>query len=342
MPMTGALSLLAIPGDGIGREVVPVALRLLSQAVPDLVIEVQHAGNELWRDRGESISAGTLTRVGQVDAVLFGATGTPAPPPRGYVSPILALRQELQLNVNIRYCRSPSGSPLDVVMVRDISEGLYVQREREIDGGLVAEHQVTVQATEKVARAAARCARERQGRVTVVHKANVLERTDGLFRRVAIDTLEAEGVAWDEALSDAAGYHLVANPGRYDVMVMTSHVGDLLSDVGAAVAGGLGLVPSVSFGNGPPLAEPIHGSAPDLVGTGTADPVAAVLSASLLLFELKLLSAGRQMRNAALAHLAAHPDRRHVRTADVADDIERRMDSKSVRGERAASLKRAP
>ena len=324
------VQILAIPGDGIGKEVVPIAVDVLRLAVPFVEVRTEDAGYERWLECGESISMRTLKMAWAADGVLFGCTGTPSPPPAGYRSPILTLRKHLKLNINHRYCRSINGHPLNVVMIRDCSEGLYVQREHAIPGGMVAEHQVTRTATSRVAEVAAAFARRRLGRVTIVHKANVLKQTDGLFRQVAIETLEAEGIEWDEALSDAAGYHLVMDPKRYDIMLMTSHVGDLLSDLGAAVAGGLGLVPSLSLGEGPPLAEPIHGSAPDLVGRGMADPVATILSAGLLLEELGFRKEGHQLRSVVESHLAARTPSQLLKTKEIAEDIIQRLRNEKV------------
>lgn len=316
------IHILAIPGDGIGKEVVPATVEILTRLEPNLAIEVEDAGYERWQACGESLSPRVLERAAEVDGVLFGCTATPSARPPGYRSPILMLRKLLQLSLNARYCRSVDGR-LDVVMVRDASEGLYCQRERAIPDGMVAEHVVTRQATEQVARFAATFARQRKGRVTVVHKANVLD-TDAFFRECCIATLEKEGVAWDEALSDAAGYHLVLNPGLYDVMLMTSHVGDLLSDVGAAVAGGLGLVPSLSIGGVTPLVEPIHGAALDIVGRGVADPVATILSAALLLDHLGLES-GARLQRVVYQHLAERTG--ECRTDAVVRDLIRRLEA---------------
>jgi homoisocitrate dehydrogenase len=299
--------ILAIPGDGIGEEVMAVTIRVLRE-VAALTVETAEAGYGRWQRLGATIDEGDVERARKSDGVLFGCTATPSPPPSTYRSPILRLRRSLGLSVNIRHCRSATGHPMDVVMLRDCSEGLYSEAEHPTPDGAMAEYIVTRAATERLARAAAAIAKRRKGEVTVVHKANVLRRTDGLFRQVAAETLEAAGVAWNEAIADAAGYHLVMEPDRYDVMIMTSQVGDILSDVGAAVAGGLGLVPSLSLGDGPPLAEPIHGSAPDIAGQGIADPTAMLLSAVLLLDELELPRPAEAIRTAVHSHLAERLD----------------------------------
>ncbi len=314
--------LLAIPGDGIGREVMPVAISVARMLAPEWEIDSLEAGIERFERVGSAFPEDLLARAGFADGVLFGCTGTPSPPPLGYESPILTLREGLGLGVNIRHCRSIDGR-IDIMMVRDCSEGLYCRRER-IDGDCaVAEHVVTRAAVTAICDAAADLAVGRKGRVTVVHKANVLKVVEGSFRRWAIEALEARGVKWEEALSDAAGYHIVLDPGRYDVMVMNSQVGDLLSDVGAAVVGGLGLVPSLSLGTGTPLAEPIHGSAPDLVGSGRADPIAILGSLALLLGHLGLTIEAGRLDRALRCHLK---DRRSEPTTEaVAEDVMGRL-----------------
>jgi isocitrate/isopropylmalate dehydrogenase len=313
-----------IPGDGIGREVVPRVVRIMARLCPDFDHRLYHAGVEEWRSSGEAISNKLIQEAVGSSGVLFGCTGTPAPPPASYRSPILTLRRALGTYANARFCQSRSNSGVNVVIVRECSEGLYVQREKTIEGGVSAESVVTVRGTKRVARAAASFAKQRGRRVTVVHKANVLSVTDGLFRRVAIETLEEEGIAWDEALTDAAAYHLVSDPKRYDVLLTNSYAGDILSNVAAAMAGGLGLVPSIAIGDGPPLAEPIHGSAPDLVGRGLADPVGAILSAALLFDAWGKTDAARNLRVAVLDHLERRVSAR-VQTNQVFDEIEARL-----------------
>jgi isocitrate/isopropylmalate dehydrogenase len=319
---------MVIPGDGIGGEVVPVAVALLRTVVPKLRTTDRQAGFAYWEVHGVSMPPDLIDEARRHDGILFGATGTPAPPPPSYESPILALRKELNLHASIRYFRSSRANSMDLVIVRDISEGLYIAVERETPSGMIAEHHVTRLGTERLARIAAGLARRRNGRVTVVHKANVLRRTEGLFLEVAAEVLESEGIAWDGALADAAGYHLVMDPQKYDVMMANSHFGDLLSDVAAALAGGLGLIPSLTVGEGPPLAEPVHGSAPDIAGQDKADPVATVLSGCELLDHLGVAGPARRLRDATEAHLRARDkEARSMTTSGIAADIARRLDS---------------
>jgi isocitrate/isopropylmalate dehydrogenase len=175
---------------------------------------------------------------------------------------------------------------MDVIIVRENTEGLYVGREREVDGGVVAERLVTEAGTERVVRFAAHLALERERRlVTCVHKANVLRMSDGLFldtfRRVMEQ--EAPGLIVSDMHVDTTAATLVSDPASLDVLVTPNMYGDILSDLTAALAGGLGLAPSASFGDGTPLFEPVHGSAPDIAGRGIANPIGCMLSAAMML-----------------------------------------------------------
>lgn len=299
-------------------------LRLLQRST-EVDVEIGEAGHEYWRSTNRTIDPATLARASQVDGVLFGCTATPAPPPEGYESPILALRKHLGLVSNIRYCRRPDGRGIDAVLVRDCAEGLYAGIERAVTGGFVADYRITRAVTESLASTAAVLAMARQRRVVVVHKANVLRQTDGLFRSVALATLASAGVDGQEELADAVGYHLVADPPRYDVLLLTSQVGDILANVGAAMAGGMGLVPSLSLGSGTPLAEPIHGSAPEIAGTGSADPAGMMLSAAILLEHLGD-PFGARLRTAVNRHLAER-SQAPIRTTAVYDQVSRCLDA---------------
>ena len=320
-----ALKVVAIPGDGIGREVVAAAVELLGLE-PGLDVSVHVAGRRSWQETGDAMPEAVLHAASNADGVLFGASATPSPRPPGYRSPILELRRTLGACANLRYCRGDGADAIDVVIVREPVEGLYGGVERSFAGGAVADYRVTADATDRTARAAAHVARGRRGEVTIVHKANVLPQTDGLFRATAIECLERASIRWNEVLADAAAYELVRDPQRFDVMLTGNHVGDILSDVAAAVAGGLGRVPSLTVGAGPPLAEPVHGSAPDIAGTGTADPVAAILAAGLLMREIGRTAFAARLTRATCEHLARRSPRTPTRTADVAADIRRRLE----------------
>ncbi|WP_271410745.1 isocitrate/isopropylmalate dehydrogenase family protein [Pseudomonas sp. Q1-7] len=284
--------LVVIPGDGIGREVVPVAVQALEKLLPDLRTVEAEAGWDCFQHGGTAVPDATFQALRECGAGLFGAVSSPASQRvPGYRSAILQLRQTLQLNANLRPVRSwPGVSPrpgVDLIILRENSEGLYSGREHlEADGVAIAERVITRAACEALARRAQEVAKARQARrITLVHKANVLPLTCGLFRDTCREVLEGEGWAAeiDECLVDLAALRLVEQPEAFDLIVTTNLFGDILSDLASHWSGGLGLAPSLNWGNGIALAEPVHGSAPDIAGSGRANPIATLLSAALLL-----------------------------------------------------------
>ncbi|MFN3580880.1 MAG: isocitrate/isopropylmalate dehydrogenase family protein [Pseudomonas sp.] len=283
--------LCVIPGDGIGQEVVPVAVRVLERLVPDLRVIHASAGWECFQSCGESVPAATIETLRNCGAGLFGAVSSPAYAVPGYRSAILTLRQALQLGVNLRPVRSWPGvsskSAVDLLILRENSEGLYVGREHMATPDLaIAERHISRQASERLARFAADIATQRGSRrITLVHKANILPLTCGLFRDSCRAVLRSRGLEAlvDERLVDVAALQLVEQPEAFDLLLTTNLFGDVLSDLASHWGGGLGMAPSLNCGEGLALAEPVHGSAPDIVGTGRANPLAAVLSAGLLL-----------------------------------------------------------
>lgn len=291
-----------IPGDGIGAEVIPAAVSVLEALDLPLAFRYAEAGFGTFERSGEALPAETIAACAASDAVLFGATSSPVTRVPGYRSPILALRRQFDLYANLR---PAVGAGIDLLVVRENTEGLYSGRERLADGGAtaIAERVITARASERIALVACEQTRRRRGRLTVVHKANVLKETCGLFRRVALDVAAGyPDVAVDELLVDAAAMWLARDPGRFDVIVTTNLFGDILSDLAAGMTGGLGLAASANVGDGrPALFEPVHGSAPDIAGQGTADPRAAILSAALLLDHLGYAGQGERVRRAAYA-----------------------------------------
>lgn len=284
--------LCVIEGDGIGREVIPAAVAVLQQVMPDLQIRRAEAGWDCFLKYGVSVLPETFEAVRECGAALFGAVSSPARQVDGYRSAILALRQKLDLYANLRPVRSlPKLSPrsdVDLLIVRENSEGLYSGRERMEGETAIAERIVTRAASRRIGRAALELAQtEGRKRVTIVHKANILPVTDGLFRdsirEVAREMdISGIGIGLDELLVDNAAYQMAANPQDFSVIVTTNLFGDILSDEAAYWCGGMGLAPSLNLGDGLALAEPVHGSAPDIAGKGIANPIAAILSAALL------------------------------------------------------------
>ena len=336
--MTG-LRIGVVPGDGIGKEVVPVAARALEEAARTVGQHVElvwtQAGYEHFEQTGTALDPKTLEVLESCVGVLFGAVGSPSHSVVGYRSPILQLRRHFDLYANLRPLETIQGlssqasSDVDLLIVRENTEGLYAGRER-IDSagtGAVAEHVVTASATERIVSVAARRAldraaeRSRTPRVTVVHKANVLRVADALFREVALDTLaEYPEIEVTEQLVDSMAYRLLVEPEDFEVIVTSNLYGDILSDAGAALVGGLGVVASANVGDDFVLAEPVHGSAPDIAGCGIANPAGTLMAAVLLLSELGHREAAGRLKAATTAAIQACPTRDlggEARTLDV-------------------------
>jgi len=277
-------------GDGIGPEVITQA-RLVLEALPvRFSFETGAIGFGAYQSLGTPLPEETLRLVRQADAALFGAVTTP-PNLEGYSSPILRLRQTLELYANIRPCRSfphpSSRAGIDLVIVRENTEDLYCGRERLEDGGqtAISERVITRRASERILHRAFMLAGGRARKtVTVVHKANVLRQTCGLFRQTALEiAAQYPDVTLREMLVDTCAMELIRAPEQFDVIVTTNLFGDILSDEAAMLVGGLGTACSANLGEQAAVFEPVHGSAPALVGTGKANPIAAFLSAAMLL-----------------------------------------------------------
>jgi 3-isopropylmalate dehydrogenase len=280
-----------IGGDGIGPEVVAEALKVVRAAAVELeTVEYDLGGDRYLRD-GEVLSDAVLEELRDFDAILLGAVGTPAVPPgvieRGL---LLRLRFALDLYVNLRPFSAPGH---DFAVVRENTEGAYAG-----EGGVLRRgtpHEVATQGSvntrmgvERVVRFAFELAQSRARRhLTLVHKTNVLTFAGDLWQR----TFDAVATSFPDVTTaydhvDAACIYLVDSPGRYDVVVTDNLFGDILTDLAGAVSGGIGLAASANLNparTGPSLFEPVHGSAPDIVGTGRANPVAAIRSAAMML-----------------------------------------------------------
>jgi homoisocitrate dehydrogenase len=285
------VELCVIEGDGVGHEVIPAAVQVLKQVAPDIEISYALAGWDYFLQHGTPLPDETLAQAARSSAVLFGAVASPSYPVENYYSPVVRLRRELQAYANLRptrYLPVPTAREgVDLIIVRENTEDLYVGHETTTDEGRtgVAQKVITRMATERVARLAFDLAvRNERERVTIVHKANVLPQSDGLFRKVALEVAENyPEITADELLVDTAAYWMVKDPTRFDVVLTPNLYGDILSDMAAAWGGGLGLAPSLSIGDTIAIAEPVHGTAPDIAGRGVANPTAAILSIALLL-----------------------------------------------------------
>jgi homoisocitrate dehydrogenase len=329
-----------IPGDGVGKEVVPAARQVL-EALPLAFDFVElDAGWEVFERTGTALPQRTASVIRSCDGAIFGATQSPSQKVEGYASPILALRNQLDLYANLRPVVSmpvPGSRPgIDMLIVRENTECLYVKQERLKDDGntAVAQRVITRRASTRIARKAFELARLRDweiGRlgdwrlanespvsnlpisqshnrtplVTVVHKANVLSLTDGLFREACLAVArEFPDVQVEEQIVDSMIYRMIREPERYDVIVAPNLYGDILSDAAAALVGGLGLAPSANASDNFTLVEPVHGSAPDIAGKGLANPCAAILAAAQLLDALGESQSAQRIQRAVHRTLA--------------------------------------
>jgi len=316
----------SLPGDGIGPEVVAEARKAVDAAGERFGFTVEWAEYDLGADRylrsGEILPDSVLTELRGYDAVLLGAVGRPDVPPgvleRGL---LLRLRAELDLYVNLRPVKLYPGAEtpiagvkpddIDMLVVRENTEGAYVGAGGTLRKGtpneLATQDSYTTRfGVERCVRYAAELAARRDGVLTLVHKTNVLTHAGDLWARVTRAVAEEQGLRYEYAHVDAACMYMVSDPGRFDVVVTDNLFGDILTDLGAIVAGGIGLAASANLNpdrTGPSLFEPVHGSAPDIAGTGRANPAAAVLSAALLLAHLHEDAAAVALESAAVASL---------------------------------------
>ncbi len=310
-------TIVLISGDGVGQEVIPAAAEVLAALGLGLKFVEAPAGFEHFMRTGNAIPAETLAAVQTAGVALFGATASPSADVPGYQSPILALRRAFELFANLRPTFSLPGSyaraGVDLLIVRENTEGLYSGRERREGDTAIAERVITVRGSERIARVAFLQAQARQRPpgmggpcVTIVHKANVLKVTDGLFRETCLQVAaEFPDVAVNEVLVDTMALRLMRDPQAFDVIVTTNLFGDILSDEASGLMGGLGVAPSANVGGQVAVFEPVHGSAPDIAGHGRANPVGALLSAAMLLEHLGHHAAAARVRHAVMDTLRA-------------------------------------
>jgi 3-isopropylmalate dehydrogenase len=273
-----------LPGDGIGPEVMQEAKRVLAALAPDVELEEHPFGAQAIRDSGDPLPEGTLAACRAAEAVLKAPIGDPefdaadVRPEQG----MLRLRAELDVYANLRPARSEK---VDVLIVRELVGGLYFGASGVREDGTVFDTcEYHPRQVERIARRAFQLARGRDKRLTSVDKANILE-TSRLWRRVVNEVGAGyKDVEVDHMLVDNAAMQLASAPDQFDVLVTENMFGDILSDLAAAMTGGLGLAPSASLSDGGPgLFEPVHGSAPDIAGLGIANPAAMLRSTALML-----------------------------------------------------------
>ncbi|PSP88031.1 NAD-dependent isocitrate dehydrogenase [Halobacteriales archaeon QS_4_69_34] len=295
-----------IAGDGIGREVVPAAVAVLDRVGEFEFVEAD-AGDAVRDETGAALPAETRALAASADATLFGAAGETA------ADVILPLRRAVDAFANVRPARAYPGvdalqPETDLVFVRENTEGVYAGIENEIAAGVTTlTRVVTAAASRRLADFGFEYAAEGGYDVTVAHKANVMGVTDGQFLAAVRAVADERGAAHEEVLMDALATDLVMHPEDHGVVICPNLAGDVLSDLAAGLVGGLGLLPSANVGPERALFEPVHGSAPDIAGEGTANPAATILSAAMLLEYLDHEEAAARVREAVTTVLAGGP-----------------------------------
>jgi 3-isopropylmalate dehydrogenase len=331
------LQILVLDGDGIGPEITAATLAVLRVLPLDIEFERAEIGLAAHRKHHTTLPDDVVDRARRADGVLLGPVSHNDYPPReqGGVNPSGELRKRLDLYANIRPARSRPGlpprcgKPIDLVIVRENTEGFYADRAMHLGPGefmptpdiALAVRKITRDGSTRIAEAAFRLAMQRRNKVTAVHKANVLRVSDGLF----LDCVRAVAarypqVIYEERLIDAMAALLVRDAGPFDVIVTTNMFGDILSDEASEISGSLGLAASLNAGADHAVAQAQHGSAPELAGKNMANPAALIGSAAMLLAwlgerraEAKLVQAATAVE-AALDRVLGCPE---GRTADL-------------------------
>ncbi|GAA3964421.1 isocitrate/isopropylmalate dehydrogenase family protein [Gordonia caeni] len=328
-----------LDGDGIGPEVVPVAVALAEQALAAhgvrMVLERLPYGESAIDSHGSALPESTLNALEHRELMIVGPHDSAAypPPHRDAPPPGALLRKHFGLYANLRPAQAIPGvrataPDIDLLIVRENSEGLYADRNMTVGSGefmptpdvALSVGLVTRQATERIAERAFEAARARRGHVTVVHKANVLRLTTGLFRDVCLEVAERfPDVRVDQQHVDAMAALLVRRPADFDVVVTENLFGDILSDLAAELSGSLGLAASINCSDTRVMAQAVHGAAPDIAGRGIADPIAMIGSVAQALqwygtrhSDPGVLAAAEDMRVRVAATVAAG-----VRTPDL-------------------------
>lgn len=286
--MTHTIALIA--GDGIGPEVTGAVQRVLAAANAPLTWDEHLAGLAALEQGLDVLPDETIEAVRQHGVALKGPCTTPVG--EGFSSVNVQLRKKLELYAAVRPVRSLPGvqtrfDNVDIVIIRENTEGLYAGVENEVTPGVVMSMKVaTEKGCQRIAHWAFRYATQRQRtRITVFHKANIMKITDGLFIRMAAETHQREypNIEYQEAIIDAGCMRLVQNPSQFDVLLLENLYGDVVSDLCAGLVGGLGVVPGANIGDTHAVFEAVHGSAPDIAGQGVANPLALLMSGVMML-----------------------------------------------------------
>ncbi|MFP4545895.1 MAG: isocitrate/isopropylmalate dehydrogenase family protein [Methanomassiliicoccales archaeon] len=323
-----------VDGDGVGPEVISATLTVLEEVDAPLELVRGEMGLECHRRTGEYLPRETLDLLDDADACLFGAVTSPAEEPQ-YRSPVLTIRRRMGLFVNLRPVKRLAPDlglvDLDLIIFRENTEGMYTGVETFDRDSVILERRVSEPVCRRLVRFANDLSvKEGRRRLTCVHKANVMRKSDGLFREVFYRELEGSPLVLDDMLVDAMAAALVTNGTELDSLVTLNLYGDILSDEAAALVGGMGFAPSANLGEAFGLFEPVHGSAPDIAGQGRANPVATMLSAAMMLRYLDMVDLGNLVERAVTATLndgvrTVDAGGEH-RTDEFAHQVVRRLD----------------
>ena len=336
--MQSARTVTLIRGDGIGPEIVSATLRAIEATGAPIVWDEQPAGARCAQEHGEPLPAFTLESIRSHGVCLKGPLATPIG--EGYRSVNVAIRTELDLYANVRPALLLPGVDgpfrnVDLVIVRENTEGLYSGLEAWIDRDhSIAESRaiITRRGSERIIRRAFEVARERpRRRLHLIHTANILKATSGLFLQVGRElAAEYPDVEFLEMIIDACCMNLVRDPARFDVLVTTNMFGDILSDLTAGLVGGLGVAAGANLGERHAMFEAVHGTAPDIAGKGIANPLALMLAGVMMLEHLSMKDEAARLADAIHETLAA----REIRTGDqggtattdqITDEVIRRL-----------------
>lgn len=321
-----------IPGDGIGPEVVSATVRVLEEAGADFEWESFVVGAEALAQSGSALPNDVLDSIRTNRVCLKGPVTTPVG--KGFRSINVSLRQELELFANVRPVKTIPGlegrfDNVDLVIVRENTEGLYSGLEHQVVPGVVESLKIiTEKASTRVAKFAFEYAQKNgRKRITAVHKANIMKLTDGLFldcfRTVAKDYPEIEA---DDRIIDNMCMQLVMRPENYDILLMENLYGDIVSDLAAGLVGGLGVVAGANIGDGVAVFEAVHGSAPDIAGRGIANPLALMRSSLLMLRHLEMWDVADRVAGA-LRHVVVE---QKIRTRDLGGTADTREFTEAV------------
>jgi isocitrate dehydrogenase (NAD+) len=293
-----------VPGDGIGPEITEAARKAVDATGAEIEWQLVDAGAKTIEHYGRPLSPKFFPMARDAGVVLKGPVTTPVG--TGFRSVNVTIRERLNLFANVRFARTIPGvkalhEGVDIILVRENTEGMYVGVERESTTGIVESIKLTsATASKRIVRFAFDLA-ESLGRknVTALHKANILKVGDGLFLRCAREVAEEyPQIGFNDLIVDNAAYQMVIRPQQFDVVVAQNLYGDIVSDLAAGLIGGLALMPGANFGEKVAVFEAAHGSAPDIAGQGVANPAGIMLSAAWMLTHMELVQEGEDLRNA--------------------------------------------